>query len=722
MAGQEDIVVIDHLQGLKYTEDEEELTVQVHVEAVDDVKRVAIGEDEEPLAGTLQGHRLVWDDGDTWTHEALQDGAYVTAHSSFLTDEEGEASLYVRRGMRGRVLAMGVAGDAQVKFDSFETPQWVFKESFHHLLVEARPLVGGVHRRMLSDDAISASSSSAWTKEISRLDANGAWAPAAADARQWLQWDLGDLALVTRVHTMGHASLPWFVTAYMLSYSVDGLTWHRHPSLFRGNEAADVLRENAVKPQIKARYLRLHPAGCFGNMALRVELFGRGLGQQELQDEASDFDREAFAEEAKAAEAADRELETELKKAELALQIAQTKTPEAVSSVTEGAVLVVRGAANVFPDPQTYGSIGALVAGQKVVASGPPVDVQGFLMAPIRPCGAVELEKVDLQPFERHSFCIDIVKEDGAELGLSISKGWDSFHVAEVHEGLVQEWNKEHPELTVRPGDCICGVNGVQGKADDLRAAMKGAARLQLLIGHDSPDGAKLRALNEARGVQIPTIERLASDRRAKRAAYQSRWGKLPPALPLVSVQPSGKLQFDAAVADTLFGDKDLAGKPLSLVCSVGGAGTCAARQRLMGMLLHSAAFEASPADVRQTGVDVVAKVLSSDRLAAEGGGVSFVAGAEMLPGAAGASDVPIAFADIEDPLDGTGAHATSSVMLFTKAVLFVWEGPLDVNTMLRSLQRLSQFATRCAGEPSDPPQRHLHLVFQDYCIVNNNY
>lgn len=45
--------------------------------------------------------------------------------------------------------------------------------------------------------------------------------------------------------------------------------------------------------------------------------------------------------------------------------------------------------------------------------------------------------------------------------------------VHNVQAGLVQEWNRNHPELLIKSGDCIVSVNGVRGDPAGLLKLLK---------------------------------------------------------------------------------------------------------------------------------------------------------------------------------------------------------------------------------------------------------
>jgi hypothetical protein len=59
-------------------------------------------------------------------------------------------------------------------------------------------------------------------------------------------------------------------------------------------------------------------------------------------------------------------------------------------------------------------------------------------------------------------FKMVIDKTTGRRLGVRIDyQGGSSLQVDAVTDGLFQQWNDDHPELAVKPGDRIVEVNGV---------------------------------------------------------------------------------------------------------------------------------------------------------------------------------------------------------------------------------------------------------------------
>lgn len=111
------------------------------------------------------------------------------------------------------------------------------------------------------------------------------WSAGTNDSNQWLQVDLRRVNDISAIGTKGRfndcllfCGQQW-VTAYHLSYSVDGATWQfvtesGRLALFAGN--TDHLSEvrHRLPTLIKARWLRFHPQRWYGHITMRVEAYG----------------------------------------------------------------------------------------------------------------------------------------------------------------------------------------------------------------------------------------------------------------------------------------------------------------------------------------------------------------------------------------------------------------------------------------------------------------
>ena len=50
----------------------------------------------------------------------------------------------------------------------------------------------------------------------------GAWSSKGMELGEWIQVDLGEITMVTKIATQGRAYYFWWVTEYKVSYSFDG--------------------------------------------------------------------------------------------------------------------------------------------------------------------------------------------------------------------------------------------------------------------------------------------------------------------------------------------------------------------------------------------------------------------------------------------------------------------------------------------------------------------
>ena len=88
----------------------------------------------------------------------------------------------------------------------------------------------GIESGKIPNSAIVASTmyNQYWGPERGRLrtikDGNygGGWAAYNNDAKQFIQFDLGNATMVTAVATQGRSDADWMVTTYTLAYSLDG--------------------------------------------------------------------------------------------------------------------------------------------------------------------------------------------------------------------------------------------------------------------------------------------------------------------------------------------------------------------------------------------------------------------------------------------------------------------------------------------------------------------
>lgn len=81
-------------------------------------------------------------------------------------------------------------------------------------------------------------------------------------------------------------------------------------------------------------------------------------------------------------------------------------------------------------------------------------------------------------------FDIKVTKTYGkSRLGIDVDLT-DGFGllIDQVGEGLVKDWNQNHPELAAMKGDRIVAVNGMCGDAAQITEVCKSQAVLQLTV------------------------------------------------------------------------------------------------------------------------------------------------------------------------------------------------------------------------------------------------
>jgi len=80
----------------------------------------------------------------------------------------------------------------------------------------------------------------------------GAWSPSSVDLGQWIQVDLGNFAIVSKIATQGRQDAAQWVTQYKVSYSTYGrhFMFYRQPS----NYSVDKV---SCRRKLKERWLSL---------------------------------------------------------------------------------------------------------------------------------------------------------------------------------------------------------------------------------------------------------------------------------------------------------------------------------------------------------------------------------------------------------------------------------------------------------------------------------
>eukprot|EP00445_Apocalathium_hangoei_P066758 CAMPEP_0204109716 /NCGR_PEP_ID=MMETSP0361-20130328/1458_1 /ASSEMBLY_ACC=CAM_ASM_000343 /TAXON_ID=268821 /ORGANISM="Scrippsiella Hangoei, Strain SHTV-5" /LENGTH=1008 /DNA_ID=CAMNT_0051059521 /DNA_START=92 /DNA_END=3115 /DNA_ORIENTATION=+ len=77
-----------------------------------------------------------------------------------------------------------------------------------------------------------------------------------------------------------------------------------------------------------------------------------------------------------------------------AAKVPASETPPKPEAVEAGTELIVAVETTLFESPTSYTDLGVVAQGKVVVATGAPVEAEGFYMVPIKPRGAVELQNV----------------------------------------------------------------------------------------------------------------------------------------------------------------------------------------------------------------------------------------------------------------------------------------------------------------------------------------
>jgi len=106
----------------------------------------------------------------------------------------------------------------------------------------------------------------------------------------------------------------------------------------------------------------------------------------------------------------------------------------------------------------------------------------------------IELKCESQVPDDTYVVVVD--KRECARLGMDLeSRTGESWRVKAIGSGLIAQWNQEHPEARVAPGDTILEVNGVSGDLAKVRGAcaQSGALRLVLRRGEESASSFAVR-------------------------------------------------------------------------------------------------------------------------------------------------------------------------------------------------------------------------------------
>ncbi|KAL9955698.1 hypothetical protein ACROYT_G037058 [Oculina patagonica] len=150
----------------------------------------------------------------------------------------------------------------------------------------------GMENKGIPDSAIKATTvisnsatgaSNARLHYIAHSGERGAWSPSSWEQGQWIQVDLGNITMVTKIATQGRKGAREWVTEYKVSYSFDGgyYKFYQQASnnssdkqVFQGNRDDNSVVINTFNPPIVARLIRFHPVKFYRWPSLRMELYG----------------------------------------------------------------------------------------------------------------------------------------------------------------------------------------------------------------------------------------------------------------------------------------------------------------------------------------------------------------------------------------------------------------------------------------------------------------
>ncbi|XP_068680517.1 uncharacterized protein, partial [Montipora foliosa] len=107
----------------------------------------------------------------------------------------------------------------------------------------------------------------------------GGWAAQYNDAKQFIQFDLGNVTKVTALATQGRSDANWMVTSYTLAFSLDGGNFipfgAADGQVFIGNTLdRNEPVGNTIDPPIISRFLQIRVKTSKGHPALRAEFYG----------------------------------------------------------------------------------------------------------------------------------------------------------------------------------------------------------------------------------------------------------------------------------------------------------------------------------------------------------------------------------------------------------------------------------------------------------------
>jgi len=120
---------------------------------------------------------------------------------------------------------------------------------------------------------------------------------------------------------------------------------------------------------------------------------------------------------------------------------------------------------------------------------------------------------------EQGGYVITLDKTLGVELGVQCELLETSIMVREIHGGLIEAWNKAHPEEMVGAGDQIVEVNGKQGDSRLLVEELKKPQALMVVLARaveppeplPTEDRAEAQAARSVSRMTVPEAQQSAS-------------------------------------------------------------------------------------------------------------------------------------------------------------------------------------------------------------------
>ncbi|KAL5011804.1 hypothetical protein ScPMuIL_010355 [Solemya velum] len=108
----------------------------------------------------------------------------------------------------------------------------------------------------------------------------GGWSAQTCDEDQYIQAEFPNVKNISAVATKGRAGYEQWVTAYSISYSIDGSEWLKvnnsngQTEVFTGNNNTDTLVVNVLPNPVNARFIRINPTNWHKHITMRFGVKG----------------------------------------------------------------------------------------------------------------------------------------------------------------------------------------------------------------------------------------------------------------------------------------------------------------------------------------------------------------------------------------------------------------------------------------------------------------